>query len=198
MITSRYNERHHNTIKARLIAAIAGVNPTYVETQRQVIDAARKRYGNNHMSDRMQPGFSSAENRDLDVGDLVRTLNPKSGSVNDANEDDNGAGADGADDSDANNDDANVDDDINSAAEDGSDDGHTFNQGYGHDGQRNDFNDAAHHDHQHHDENIDDSEKYDDSTGAGHDDRYDPNDASYIADQHGNDQYDDQNDRNDY
>ena len=78
LITQRYNERRHNTIKARPIDAIGGIDPTYKETQRQIIDSARKRYGD-HVSDRMQPGFSSAENRDLDVGDLVRTLNIKGG-----------------------------------------------------------------------------------------------------------------------
>ena len=78
LITQRYNERRHNTIKARPIDAIGGITPTYQETQRQIIDSARKRYGD-HVSDRMQPGFSSAENRDLDVGDLVRTLNIKGG-----------------------------------------------------------------------------------------------------------------------
>ena len=80
-------------------------------------------------------------------------------SVNDANEDDSGAGADDADDSGAHNDDVDVDDDINSATNDGSVDGRTSNQGDGHDGQRDDCNDAAYHDHQHHDENVDGSEK---------------------------------------
>jgi hypothetical protein len=78
VITKRYNERRHNTIKATPMDAIAGVSPTYQETQQQIIDSARKRYAN-HESDRMQPGFSSEQNRDLDIGDLVRTLNPKSG-----------------------------------------------------------------------------------------------------------------------
>ena len=77
-ITQRYNERRHNTIKARPIDAIAGVNPTYQETQQQIIDSARARYAG-HISDRIQVGFSSAENAALDVGDLVRTLNVKSG-----------------------------------------------------------------------------------------------------------------------
>ena len=119
-------------------------------------------------------------------------------SVNDAEEDENGANADGDDYSDAKNDDANIDDDISSAADDGSGNGHTFNQGDGHDDQRGDCNDAARHDHQHHDEFIDDSEKYDGSAGDGHDDRYDPNDASYIDDQHDDGQYDNKNDRSDY
>ena len=60
-ITKRYNERRHNTIKATPIDAIAGVSPTYQETQQQIIDSARKRYAD-HVSDRMQPGFSSDEN----------------------------------------------------------------------------------------------------------------------------------------
>ena len=72
-------------------------------------------------------------------------------SVNDTNEDDSGAGVGDSDDSDAHNDDTDVDDDINSAAEDGSGGGHTFNQGDGHDDQRDDCNDVAYHDHQHHD-----------------------------------------------
>ena len=54
--------------------------------------------------------------------------------VNGADEDENGANADGAGVSDANNDDAKADDDTNSATEDGSDNGHTFNQGDGRDG----------------------------------------------------------------
>ena len=69
-ITQRYNERRHNTI--------AGVNPTYQATQQQIVDSARQRYAG-HVVDRQQPGFSSEENRDLDIGDLVRTLNVKSG-----------------------------------------------------------------------------------------------------------------------
>ena len=77
-ITQRYTERRHNTIKARLVDAIAGVNPTYQETQQKIIDSARENYGD-HVSDRMQPRFSSEKNRDLVVGDLVRTLNRKSG-----------------------------------------------------------------------------------------------------------------------
>ena len=77
-ITQRYNERRHNTIKARPIDAIAGVNPTYQETQQQIVDSARQRYAG-HVVDRQQPGFSSEENRDLDIGDLVRTLIVKSG-----------------------------------------------------------------------------------------------------------------------
>ena len=76
-ITQRYNERRHNTIKTRPIDAIAG-NPTYQETQQQIVDSARQRYAG-HVSDRVQVGFSSAENAALDVGDLVRTLNVKSG-----------------------------------------------------------------------------------------------------------------------
>ena len=78
VITKRYNERRHNTIKATPMDAIAGVSPTYQETQQQIIDSARKRYAN-HESDRMQPGFSSVDNAALDIGDLVRTLNIKSG-----------------------------------------------------------------------------------------------------------------------
>ena len=97
-----------------------------------------------------------------------------------------------------NDDDVNADDDINNAAEDGSGGAHTFNQGNGHDGQRDDCNDVAHHAHQHHDNNIDGSEKYDGSAGDGHDDQYDPNDASYIDDQHDDNQYDNYDDRNDY
>ena len=77
VITQRYNERRHNTIKARPIDAIRG-NPTYQETQTKIIDAARKQYGN-HITDRIQPGFSSDDNKQLDVGDLVRTLRIKSG-----------------------------------------------------------------------------------------------------------------------
>ena len=119
-------------------------------------------------------------------------------SVNDTNEDDSGADVDNTDDYDAHNDDAGVEDDINSATVDGSDSGHTSNQGDGHDDQRDDHSDVAHHDHRHHDKNIDDSEKYDDSAGDGHDDQYDPNDASYIDDQHDDNQYDDYDDRNDY
>ena len=46
--------------------------------------------------------------------------------------------------------------------------------------------------------NIDDSEKYDGSAGDVHDDQYDPIDASYINDQHDDNQYDDYDDRNDY
>ena len=127
-------------------------------------------------------------------------------SVNDTNEDDSGTGVDNTDDYDAHSDDADVDDDINSATEDGSDSGHTFNQGDGHDDQRDDRNDVArddrndvaHHDHQHHNKNVDGSEKYDGSAGDGHDDQYDPNDASYIDGQHDDNQYDDHDDRNDY
>lgn len=78
VITQRYNERRHNTIRARPVDAIRGVNPTYQETQDKLIDSARKRYGN-HITDRIQPGFSSEDNRQLDVGDLVRTRVMKSG-----------------------------------------------------------------------------------------------------------------------
>lgn len=119
-------------------------------------------------------------------------------SVNDTNEDDSGAEANNTDDYDARNDDSDVEDDINSATDDGSDSGHTFNQGDGHDDRCDDHSDVAHHDHHHHDKNIDDSEKYDGSAGDGHDDQYDPNDASYIDDQHDDNQYDDYDDRNDY
>ena len=76
-ITQRYNERRHNTIKARPIDAIAG-NPAYQQTQQQIVESARQRYAD-HVVDRQQPGFSSDENRDLDIGDLVRTLIVKSG-----------------------------------------------------------------------------------------------------------------------
>jgi len=119
-------------------------------------------------------------------------------SVNDTNEDDSGAEANNTDDYDARNDDSDVEDDINSATNDGSDSGHTFNQGDGHDDRCDDHSDVAHHDHHHHDKNIDDSEKYDGSAGDGHDDQYDPNDASYIDDQHDDNQYDNYDDRNDY
>jgi hypothetical protein len=54
------------------------VTPAYQETQQQIVDSARQRY-NGHVVDRQQPGFSSEENRDLDVGNLVRTLIVKSG-----------------------------------------------------------------------------------------------------------------------
>ena len=54
------------------------MNPAYQETQQQIVDSARQRYAG-HVVDRQQPGFSSEENRDLDIGDLVRTLNVKSG-----------------------------------------------------------------------------------------------------------------------
>ena len=37
-ITQRYNERRHNTIKARPIDAIAGVSLAYQETQQQIVD----------------------------------------------------------------------------------------------------------------------------------------------------------------
>ena len=77
LITQRYNERRHNTIKARPIDAIAG-NPTYQATQQQIVNSARQRYAG-HVTDRQQPGFSSEDNRDLDIGDLVRTLNIKGG-----------------------------------------------------------------------------------------------------------------------
>ena len=119
-------------------------------------------------------------------------------SVNGTNEDDSGADVDNADYNDAHNNDDDVDDDINSATEDGSDGGHTFNQGDGHDDQRDDRSDVAHHDHQHHDKNVDGSETYDGSAGGGHDDQYDPNDASYIDGQHDDNQYGDYDDRNDY
>ena len=77
-ITQRSNKRRHSTIKTRPVGVIAGVTLTYQETQQQIIDSARKNYGD-HVSDRMQPRFSSEENRDLSIGDLVRTLNAKSG-----------------------------------------------------------------------------------------------------------------------
>ena len=72
-------------------------------------------------------------------------------SVNDTNEDDSGAEANNTDDYDARNDDSDVEDDINSATDDGSDSGHTFNQGDGHDDRCDDHSDVAHHDHHHHD-----------------------------------------------
>ena len=78
VITQRYNKRRHNTIRARPVDAIAGVDPTYEDTHEQIVNVARKRYGD-HVTDRLQPGFSSEANRQLEVGDLVRTRVMKSG-----------------------------------------------------------------------------------------------------------------------
>ena len=72
-ITQRYNERRHNTIRAKPSDAATGVDPTYQETRQQIIRAARQAYGSLEV-DREQPSFSSRDNRVLKVGDMVRTL----------------------------------------------------------------------------------------------------------------------------
>ena len=78
IITQRYNERRHNTIRAKPADAVAGVDPTYAETRHQIANAAQKAYGGFEV-DRQQPAFSSLNNRILKVGDLVRTLIIKKG-----------------------------------------------------------------------------------------------------------------------
>lgn len=78
IITQRYNERRHNAIRAKPADAVAGVDPTYAETRRQIANAAQKAYGKLEV-DRQQPAFSSLDNRILKIGDLVRTLIIKKG-----------------------------------------------------------------------------------------------------------------------
>ena len=73
IITQQYNERRHSTIRAKPADAVAGVDPTYVETRQQIVKAARKVYGGLVVG-RIRPVFSSRSNRVLKVGDLVRTL----------------------------------------------------------------------------------------------------------------------------
>ena len=79
IITQQHNERRHSTIRAKPVDAVAGVDPTYVETRQQIVKAAQKSYGG-LVVDRIQPAFSSRSNRVLlKVGDLVRTLIIKKG-----------------------------------------------------------------------------------------------------------------------
>ena len=78
IITQQYNDRRHNTIRAKPAHAVIGVDPTYVETRKQIVMAAQKAYGGLEV-DRRQPAFSSLNNRVLKVGDLVRTLIIKKG-----------------------------------------------------------------------------------------------------------------------
>ena len=77
-ITQQYNERRHNTIRAKPAGAVAGIDPTYAETRQQIVNAAQKAYGGFEV-DRQQPAFLSLNNRILKVGDLVRTLIIKKG-----------------------------------------------------------------------------------------------------------------------
>ena len=78
IITQRYNERRHSTIRAKPADAVTGADPTHVETRKQIVKAAQKAHGGFEV-DRIQPAFSSRSNRVLKVGDLVRTLIIKKG-----------------------------------------------------------------------------------------------------------------------
>ena len=73
IITQRYNMRRHSTIRASPMDAIAGHSPTYAETMKCIVDASKRAYGGLEV-DRVQPGFSSNNNRVLSIGGLVRTL----------------------------------------------------------------------------------------------------------------------------
>ena len=59
-ITQQYNERRHNTIRAKPAGAVVGADPTYLETRQQIAKAAQNTYGGLEV-DRKQPAFSSHE-----------------------------------------------------------------------------------------------------------------------------------------